>query len=482
MIKLIKNELFKILHKRSTFVFAIIALLFLIVTNLIYRNYNDFLGVESYYEGIDINEVNNYIDGYDPLVDSLDDYAYNLALLDVYNLTSDYSRDSWQYEAFMTYYLSTDTDYYIEMHSENPDEELLDELSTTLFNTMQAIYTDDWKYFAEAEKEELENTINSYTNALLDENLSDADFTEYNKLRWIAEEELELIEYRLDNDLAPGDGYLNEAITNISNNLYDMATYLYDADINVEDYSEVRKIHYENKYILEEKIDTNDSDTLRSVILNFFNEYSFLIIIFIIMIAGGIVSDEFNKGTIKSLLVVPHERSKILWAKYIAVLICLVLFIALLFVLEIIVGGLLLGFSSLSIPAVVYNLTDRNIEVLNIFSYFLLNLVANLPQIILLATLAFAASVILNSTSAAITITFCGMLAADIINSIAYSYNIKILNYFVTTNWDFTTFLFGGTSIYGVTITHSILVCLTYLVIMLVIAFIVFKNKDIKNV
>ena len=143
---------------------------------------------------------------------------------------------------------------------------------------------------------------------------------------------------------------------------------------------------------------------------------------------------------------------------------------------------MLLGFSSLSIPAVVYNLTDRNIEVLNIFSYFLLNLVANLPQIILLATLAFAASVILNSTSAAITITFCGMLAADIINSIAYSYNIKILNYFVTTNWDFTTFLFGGTSIYGVTITHSILVCLTYLVIMLVIAFIVFKNKDIKNV
>ena len=481
MIKLIKNELFKILHKRSTLVFALIALLFLIITNIIYRNFDEVFN-DTYYEDIDITEVNNYIDSYDPDVDSLDEYAYNLALLDVYNLSSDYTYDSWQYDAFMTYYLNTDTDYYIELHSDNPDEELLDELSLSLFNMMQAIYTDNWKYFAEGEKRELEATIESYTNALEGNNLSDKDIREYNKMRWIAREELELIDYRLEQDLAPGDDYLNEAITNISNNLYDMASYLYDEDIDVKYYDSVRKTHYENKYILEEKIDTNDSDTLRSVIMNFFTEYSFLIIVFIIMIAGAIVSDEFSKGTIKSLLIVPHDRSKILLSKYIAVMISLVLFITFLFVAQLLVGGIILGFSSLNIPAVVYNLTDKNIEVLNIFSYFLFNLVANLPQIILLATLAFAVSVILNSTAAAITITFCGMIAADMINGIAYSYNIKLLNYFVTTNWDFTTYLFGGTSIYGVTLGHSMLICLTYLVIMLVITFMVFKNKDIKNV
>ena len=481
MIKLIKNELFKILHKRSTLVFALIALLFLIITNIIYRNFDEVFN-DTYYEDIDITEVNNYIDSYDPDVDSLDEYAYNLALLDVYNLSSDYTYDSWQYDAFMTYYLNTDTDYYIELHSDNPDEELLDELSLSLFNMMQAIYTDNWKYFAEGEKRELEATIDSYTTALEGNNLSGNDIREYNKMRWIAREELELIDYRLEQDLAPGDDYLNEAITNISNNLYDMASYLYDEDIDVKYYDSVRKTHYENKYILEEKIDTNDSDTLRSVIMNFFTEYSFLIIVFIIMIAGAIVSDEFSKGTIKSLLIVPHDRSKILLSKYIAVMISLVLFITFLFVAQLLVGGIILGFSSLNIPAVVYNLTDKNIEVLNIFSYFLFNLVANLPQIILLATLAFAVSVILNSTAAAITITFCGMIAADMINGIAYSYNIKLLNYFVTTNWDFTTYLFGGTSIYGVTLGHSILICLTYLVIMLVITFMVFKNKDIKNV
>lgn len=481
MIKLIKNELFKILHKRSTLVFLIIAIIFVIITNIIYRNLDDYSN-NPYYEEIDIAEVNAYIDNYDPDVNSLEEYAYNMALLDVYNLTSDYAKDSWQYEAFMTYYLNTDTDYYIEMHSDSPNEDLMEELQSSLFGIMQAIYTDNWQYFATIEKEELEESINSYTTMLEEENLSDADIREYNKMRWIDREQLELIEYRLEENLAPGDGYLNDAIANIQNNLFSMASYLYDEDINVEEFSDVRKIHYENKYILEEKIDTNNENTLRSVIINFFSEYSFLIIIFIIMIAGSIVSEEFNKGTIKSLLIVPHERTKILWSKYVAVLISLLLFILFLFIFQVFIGGILMGFGSLSIPAIVYNLTDKNIEVLNVFVYFLVNLIANLPQIILLATLAFACSVILNNTAAAITLTFCGMFAADIINGFAYAYNIKWLNYFVTTNWDFTTYLFGGTSIYGVTLGHSLLICLTYLIIMLVVTFVVFSKKDIKNV
>ena len=480
MIKLINNELFKILHKRSTLVFVIISLFFLVITNIIYRNFDDVFN-NTTYEDINITEVNEYIDSYNPETDSLDEYAYNLALLDIYNLSSDYDHDSWQYGIFMTYYLNADIDYYINMYGGKSEEEVKN-LSSKLFNILQAIYTDNWKYFVNEEKENLENEIDSYTTELEQGNLSDSDIREYNKMRWIAKEELELVNYRLEQDLVFGQDYLNEAITNISNNLYAMAAYLYDEDINVEEYNDVRKTHYENKYILEEKIDTNDSDTLRSVIMNFFTEYSFLIIVFIIMLAGGSVSDEFSKGTIKSLLIVPHKRCKILLAKYIAVMISLFIFIAFLFTAQLVVGGIILGFSSLSIPAVVYNLTMKNIEVLNVFNYFLLYLVANLPKIILLATLAFAVSVILNSTAAAITITFCGMLAADMINAFAYAYNIKLLNYFVTTNWDFTTYLFGGVSIYGVNLGHSILICLTYLIIMLVITFMVFKNKDIKNV
>ena len=261
-----------------------------------------------------------------------------------------------------------------------------------------------------------------------------------------------------------------------------MADYMYDLDSPRETYAAALKTYHENKYILEEKIDTNDSSTLRSVIMNFYNEYAFLIIVFIIMIAGSIVSDEFSRGTIKSLLTIPHSRSKILLAKYLTVILLIPFIILFLLVCELLIGGLLLGFDSLSIPAVVYNIAHNGVDILNIFSYFGLYTLANLPELLLLTTLAFTCSIILNNTAFAVAITFCGMIASQIINGLAISYDIKVLDYFVTTNWDFTVFLFGGSSPFGLTIAHGVMVCLTYLILMLLIGFAIFTNKDIKNV
>ena len=77
------------------------------------------------------------------------------------------------------------------------------------------------------------------------------------------------------------------------------------------------------------------------------------IIITIVLIAGAIVSDEFNKGTIKLLLVRPFNRAKILLAKFITVLITVLFVMILTVILQFIVGGIFFGFESLSIPAVV---------------------------------------------------------------------------------------------------------------------------------
>lgn len=481
MINLIKNEIYKIFHKLSTYIVLIIALLFVILTNVIYREFDDFETVETFSE-IDINEVNNYINNYNPETDSIEDYAYNLALLDSYNLSKNYSSDSWEYNVFMTKYLDLNTEYYILMHSDNPDEEKIANLNKSMLAILQAVYQSDWQYFVSLEQSELEMLIASYDEALEIANLSTDDKLNYNKQKYIAEEELELLNYRLEENVPYGNDYLNTAINNIENNLYTMADYMYDLDSPRETYAAALKTYHENKYILEEKIDTNDSSTLRSVIMNFYNEYAFLIIVFIIMIAGSIVSDEFSRGTIKSLLTGPHSRSKILLAKYLTVILLIPFIILFLLVCELLIGGLLLGFDSLSIPAVVYNITHNSVDILNIFSYFGLYTLANLPELLLLTTLAFTCSIILNNTAFAVAITFCGMIASQIINGIAISYDIKVLDYFVTTNWDFTVFLFGGSSPFGLTIAHGVMVCLTYLILMLLIGFAIFTNKDIKNV
>ena len=473
--KLVKNELYKILHKRSTKIFLVIAIMFVILINVIYRYSDDLLIFSTtYYEDYDM--ALNYVSDYEN--NSIGDkelYNYYKSFIDTYDLANNFDSNSWQYQKYMEDYWSLLQDYY------RVQDEGLD--TTNLFNELEELKTnienDNWEYFVQKDINNINENIEYIKNTLNDPSLNNNEKLNYEKELFVLEEQVKLNEYRLEKGVEYGDDYLNNAIDAINSSLYGMAEYKYSNDT---DSTETVKSYYENWYILDEEVDTNNANTLRSVFINFFSEYSFLILIFSIMIAGGIVSDEFNKGTIKSLLIVPHKRSKILFAKYISIIIMILIIIGVLIVSELLIGGILMGFSSLSIPVVVYNITDSALEIINIFGYLGLQILANLPQIILLATLAFACSVIVNSTAFSIVIPFCGIIASELINAFAYAYDIKILNYFVTTNWDFTVYLFGGTSIYGNSLLHAIIVCLVYLLIMLVVTFIVFKRKDIKNI
>ena len=472
---LVKNELYKILHKRSTKIFLVIALLFVILTNVIYRFSDDLLVFSTtYYEDYDM--ANNYVNDYENNgIGDKELYIYYKTYIDTYELASKFDSNSWEYQKYMDEYWYKLQDYYRAQDEGLDTTNLLDELTQLRTN----IENSNWQYFVNEDINAANNNIEHIKNSLDDPSLNNTERANYEKELFILEEQVKLNQYRLDKNVEYGKDYLNIAIDAINNALYGMAEYKYSNDSDFEDSA---KSYYENWYILDEEVDTNNGETLRSVFINFFNEYSFLILVFGIMIAGGMVSDEFSKGTIKSLLIIPQKRSKILLAKYISLLIMILLIIGVLIVSELLVGGILLGFGSLSVPVVVYNISASDLEIVNVFGYLGLQIITNLPQIILLTTLAFACSVIVNSTAFSIVIPFCGIIAAELINGFALAYDIDILNYFVTTNWDFTVYLFGGTSIFGNSLLHAIIVCLVYLIIMLVVTFIVFKRKDIKNI
>ena len=247
-------------------------------------------------------------------------------------------------------------------------------------------------------------------------------------------------------------------------------------------YEEAVKNYYENRYILETKEDTNNANDLRCIIMNFFQEYMFMIIVFGVMVAGAIVSEEYNKGTIKSLLITPYKRSTILLSKFITSILLTIIFIVFAYLMQIVIGGLFLGFDSLKNHVVVYNLATKSLEIMSLLKYVVIITICYLPQILLLVTLAFAVSTIIGNTAFAIAITFAGSIGASLINMFAIVYKVKILKYFVTTNWDVTLYLFGKTSQYGTSLTHAIIVCLIYFLIMVVISFIVFKRKNIKDI
>ena len=250
-----------------------------------------------------------------------------------------------------------------------------------------------------------------------------------------------------------------------------------------KDYNEAIENKEISKYIIENHVDVEKANDLRGILSRFFNEFGLFIIVITVMIAGTIVSEEFNKGTIKLLLIKPYTRNKILLAKFITVLIMIVFSIIMLIGMELIVGGFVFGFDSLSVPVIVYNFNTNMIQEINVFSYLGAQILMILPSVILLATLSFALSTIFTNSPVAIALPLLGYMGVAVINQFAMQYNIDFLKYFVTLNWDFTVYSYGGMPLMqGLTPEFSAVICLLYFLIMMIPTFVIFKKKNIKNV
>lgn len=290
---------------------------------------------------------------------------------------------------------------------------------------------------------------------------------------------------RSDKNIPYGNNFLNDAI-DVRINTVGMDRNLNEPNMSYQDKVSKQKMIEESeiaKYILETKQDVEKQASLRGILLNVFDEYSIFIIIFIIMIAGGIVSSEFEKGTVKMLLVKPYKRGKILLAKYIVSLLMILFIFVITVVFQVIVGGVVFGFDSLSIPAVVYNFNTNSVVTYNMFEYVLIIAVNKLPIYVLLTTLSFALSSIFANTVIAVVLPILGNVASAVINQLASVYSIRELAVFPTLNWDFSQFLFGRLPAYEFTsLGFAVCVCVVYWAIMVSVAWIAFRKREIKNV
>ena len=227
------------------------------------------------------------------------------------------------------------------------------------------------------------------------------------------------------------------------------------------------------------------SDNANILLLDVFSDYGFFIILTVVIIAGTIVSEEFNKGIIKLLLVRPYKRTKILIAKFLTCMIMLVISIISLAIIQTIVGGIIYGFESYGEKIIMYNFNSNSIEKIATIRYLIMNAIAMLPQYILLMTLAFAISTVLTNTPMAIALPILGIFGSEIINALLYTNfeKAKFLLYFVTPNWDLSMYAFGKLPMFeGLTLGFSISICVIYFAILLGMSILTFKNRDIKNI
>ena len=98
-------------------------------------------------------------------------------------------------------------------------------------------------------------------------------------------------------------------------------------------------------------------------------------------------------------------------------------------------------------------------------------------------TIAFALSTIFTNSAFAIVIALLGYMSTSIINALATAYQIDILRYFITMNWNIDQYLFGALPPFeGMTATFSIILCIVYFLVLMIASILVFKKKNIKNI
>lgn len=486
MSNLIKNEITKIFKKKSIYIILFVTFAFVILSNCMYKYfYNN--GNYSYYSESYIEYVREEIKGLDPNKTSdTKMYIEYKTVLDVYDMMKKYDNDAWQVQIIASRIEPYVTERNTYLYGAEKNDEQAEKINEQINELTKRLENDDWRYFANEELKSAEEKVKTLENEK--SNTEDKQRLEtLEKEIAIAKIDLEVAKYRVDEDIKYGYDHMNTALMNYQEQSYLIVqTEKSNTDLTYQekkDYNDAIENKEISKYIIENHVDVEKANDLRGILTRFFNEFGLFIIVIIVMIAGTIVSEEFNKGTIKLLLIKPYNRNKILLSKFITVLIITIFAIIVILGMELIVGGIVFGFESLQTPVIVYNFDTNMIQEINIFTYVGTQVIMVLPSVILLATLSFALSTIFTNSPVAIALPLLGYMGVTVINQLAVQYNIEILKYFVTLNWDFTQYLYGGMPLMqGLTPIFSAIICIAYFLIMTIPTFIIFKKKNIKNI
>ena len=483
MIKLVGNELKKIFKKKTIYILIIITLGYILLSNIMIKATDNKYSYYYYYEG-DVQFYESMISKLNPNNSAeLDEYIQYKNILKLGELTKKYGNNTWQayvINNILSPYINTMISYEYANAISNQE---YNEAKQYYDNAIQKMEVNDWKYFVNEDLEKINNSLEEQYKLKEKETnkqaIASIEDTIYN-----LELQKQIDEWRIEKNISYAPSFLNNALESYysaQSSLREFSENDKEDSYELAQYNNLLEEANLNKYYIENNLSLDSNN--REIFLNLFSQYELFILIIGIVIAGSIVSEEFNRGTIKLLLVKPYKRVKILLAKFIAVMIVLVMSIVFIAICQVIIGTLVFGFEGLTIPAIVYNFNTNTVETINIFAYVALIGICKLPIYVLLTTLAFACSTLFTNTALAVSIPFLGYIAAPLLNQLAIAYKIKAITYFVTPNWDLSTYLFGGTPMFqGLTMPFSIAVCAIYLAIMLILSCVVFKKRDIKNI
>lgn len=481
--KLIRIELNKIFKHKSIYIVLFIIIAFCFLNNILYRNDYD---NDGFYKYEKVENLDKYIKRFSFKNKKLNInkdsdkilYVTNKTKIDVAKIKKKYKYRDWRYIKANDYLYDNIYNCNYHKYISNDENELI--LCKKDFEKKYKKFKiNNWVYFLKKEKKSLYDREKNVNDEI--KNTSDLKLKEtLNEEKDNIDIDLKIINYRLKKKISYGDNYLNRSLLE------------YRQNINVEnnrgnlskiDYYNKLSSYYVNKYIIDNKTNVNKVNTLNYQLRNIVDDYELFIVLIILITVSIIIGEEFNKGTIKLLLIKPFSRSKILLSKYISCFIMILLTIMFVFVINFFVGSLFFGIDSLKNGVVVYSFNLHKVLKINIFLYVLMRVVAKIPMFIIIETLGILLGIVLTNTISSFSITMLLYTFSEVINKIAINYKLKFMKYFITLNWNFRDYLFGGFTEYPyVNLKNSMLIFIIYVIIFMGVMFKAFERKDIKNI
>jgi ABC-2 type transport system permease protein len=193
-----------------------------------------------------------------------------------------------------------------------------------------------------------------------------------------------------------------------------------------------------------------------------------------IIVAGGIIANEFRWGTIKLLLIRPASRTKIFFAKYTSVLLFALTALIVLFIFSWLFGMLFFGLGG---DGVMLQVKDGEVVETSVWVRIAQDYGLQLVKLVVWATFAFMISAALRNGAlaigTAIFLMFVGSSVVPFISDKAFG------KYVLFSNLDLTQFTTGYKLIEDLTLTFAVVTIIVYYLIFLVIGWVLFTKRDV---
>mgnify|MGYP004507185433 CR=1 FL=1 len=408
LIKLLINELIKILRKKSTFLFFMLSIIAVIVSCLVIK-FKDYSIMENYANNnTDEYELKNAIS-----LDEKKKFSAQGKDIDMYQERIDVAKkllESGVEKVLDTSYKQK-IYYNISKEIENLykiDEQLYSDLYKEKRQKIQRLdyllYNGTFEEYIDFNKDEIEE---EYKKEVIDLKTYKSKMEEINMC----------LKYEIDKYDVKNTYWKKQVLENIDlidstiENRIDYTKKIFIDDKQVKTLREDNLINIyrlENNiapYYTDQQYYFNETSYMRYH-YNMFANYSSMLFIglLVIFLASSSISEEFSKKTIKFLLITPNKRYKVLISKILSILIILIISTLIVSQISVIVGNVAFGISTNNYLYV----SNGNVNVMDTHLYETLQYMLKMPEIIVYMFLAIALSTLTKNT--AISTTICTTL------------------------------------------------------------------------